>query len=128
MARTRFSGPVVSDNGFEGAITGDVFINVETVAATGANQDSAAELDWGFTLVTGADNTKGVILPEAIVGGTVTVLNAVTNKTVEVYPASGETINAANADIPVTVGNAESSVFIAISDSAWRTITPATPT
>lgn len=33
MAQTRFSGPVVSDNGFVGAITGDVA--AATVTATG---------------------------------------------------------------------------------------------
>jgi hypothetical protein len=38
MAQTRFSGPVVSDNGFVGAITGNVTGNVTaaTVTATGA--------------------------------------------------------------------------------------------
>jgi hypothetical protein len=128
MARTTFSGPVASDNGFLGDITGDTFVSVATVAATGGNQDSAAALDWGFTLVTGADDSKGVILPDATTGGSVTVLNAEAANTFEVYPASGETINGGNADVAVTVGNAEASIFIAISDTAWRTITPATPT
>ena len=38
MAQTRFSGPVKSDNGFEGNITGNVTGNVTatTVSATGA--------------------------------------------------------------------------------------------
>ena len=132
MARTTFSGPVKSDNGFEGNIigdvTGDTFVSVATVAATGGNQDSAAALDWGFTLVTGADDSKGVVLPSAVTGGSVTVLNAEAANTFEVYPASGDAINAGNVDIPVTVGNAEATVFVATSASLWRTVTPATPT
>ena len=46
MARTTFSGPVKSDNGFEGAITGNVTGNV-----TGAVDASAATLEAPQALV-----------------------------------------------------------------------------
>lgn len=48
MARTTFSGPVASDNGFEGDVTGDVTGNVAgdtvklTVVAVGDLPDAAA--------------------------------------------------------------------------------------
>jgi hypothetical protein len=131
MARTTFSGPVKSDNGFEGNITGDitgdVFIPVASVEATGANQDTATATSYGLNLVANADDTAGVILPEAIVGGQVVIVNQEAANTLEVYPANGEAINGGSANAAVTMGNAEAAVFLAVSGSAWITLNPSTP-
>ena len=43
-------------------------IPTTTVAAAGSNQGNAAALSEGFNLVTGADDTKGVVLPAAVAG------------------------------------------------------------
>ena len=69
MAQTRFSGPVVSDNGFVGAITGAV--DATTVTATGAVS--------GLTLAaTGAGGVKLAVrtlisLPAAAAGNAGTI-------------------------------------------------------
>ena len=69
MAQTRFSGPVVSDNGFVGAITGAV--DATTVTASGAIS--------GFTLAaTGAGGVKLAVrtlisLPAAAAGNAGTI-------------------------------------------------------
>jgi hypothetical protein len=131
MARTTFSGPVKSDNGFEGDITGDVvgdvFIPVDSVEATGANQDTASATAYGLNLVANADDTAGVILPEAVIGGQVIIVNQEAANSLEVYPADGESINGGTANAPVTMGNAEAAVFLAVSGSAWITLNPSTP-
>lgn len=44
MAQTRFSGPVVSDNGFIGAVTGDVIGAVQLPAYTVASAPAATGL------------------------------------------------------------------------------------
>ena len=62
MARTTFSGPVRSDNGFEGNITGNVTGNVAatTVSATGnITADSATALVAGGAAAFLATSTAG---------------------------------------------------------------------
>ena len=44
MAQTRFSGPVVSDNGFQGTVTGSVVLPTYTVAGVPAAASNARAL------------------------------------------------------------------------------------
>jgi hypothetical protein len=62
MAQTRFSGPVVSDNGFVGNISGN--ITATTITATGAIS--------GATLLGGTVTTPGTLA----VGGNASLLGA----------------------------------------------------
>ncbi len=67
-----------------------------SVAAAGSNQGDAAAItiDGGLILITGGDNTKGVILPVVsglAVGDRVKIVNQSAN-TLEVYPGSGDRI------------------------------------
>lgn len=57
MAQTRFTGPVVSDNGFVGAITGDV--TATTVTATGAITGASASVTGNVTADSGTAPTAG---------------------------------------------------------------------
>lgn len=97
MAQTTFSGPVASDNGFvgnvTGTVTGTVVQPVSAVAATGTNLATAAALSAGVNVVSAADGTKGVKLPAAVAGTTITVYSSVATNGLVVYANTGDTIN-----------------------------------
>ena len=95
------SGGTISDatsvSGTSVTASGDLYIASATVAATGSNQSGAAQLAGGFTLVSAADDAKGVKLPAAIAGRICIVKNAVTNKALLLYPATDDKINGGTA-------------------------------
>ena len=72
---------------------------LQDVTAAGSNQGDATDLAGssanGLFIVSGADNAKGVKLPAVAnipIGTRFTVINTVSNRTLEVYPASGDKI------------------------------------
>ena len=136
MARTTFSGPVKSDNGFEGDVTGNVTGNITgnvtgaltavqipsaTVAATGTVQANAAAVTTGFTLVSAADGNKGVKLPAAAAGLTVMLKNNV-DAALKVYPNTADKINGGSANAAVTMNNSSSAMFVAYDATDWYSI------
>lgn len=62
-----------------------------TVAAAGSVQGDATLVGMSLCTVTGADGTKGVILPAAENGDTLTLFNN-SGSTLKVYPPSGAAI------------------------------------
>ena len=132
MARTRFSGPIISTGGFQGAVTGNVtgtltgdqIMPAAAVPAAGNSAATAAALAYGFSHVTGADATKGVILPAAAAGRICIIKNAdAANAVLKVYPATGDGINA----LTVTSGTLDmaaktSVILIAIDATTWFSI------
>jgi hypothetical protein len=84
--------------------------NEEAVAAAGSAQGSAAALSATKFLhqVTGADGTKGVILPATVAAdaGKVHLILGTTAGVLKIYPATGGTINggSANAALSFTTG------------------------
>jgi hypothetical protein len=125
MASTTFSGPVTSQNGFIGNITGNATGNltlpVATVAAAGTTQANAAAITAGFTYVTGADDTKGVRLPAAV-AGTVVIIKVGPGADLKVYPATGDKINDATADAALTVVDDVCFMIIAKDATDWYTL------
>lgn len=99
-----------------------------TVAATGSTQGDAAALVPGFNLVTGADATKGVILPTPVDGMEVTVKNRDSdNAILKVYPSTGLAINALAANGAISMAAKSSATFRYLaSTSIWYT-TPTVP-
>lgn len=93
----------------------------ETVAAAGANQGNAAAMSADFVLVTGADATKGVILPEPVAGRILMLKNNAA-AVLKVYPASGGQINAVGADTAMSLAANVSAVFMASSATQWWTL------
>ena len=105
---------------------GSVFgFGIQTVAAAGGNQGAAAAISaTGGTLVqvTGADNSKGVVLPalSAVTVGTMfLIFNNLSNKTLEVYPASGDGINPASDDAGITIAADTIMLCIALDSAEW---------
>lgn len=95
---------------------------VNSVTAAGSVIGDAAQLSQGLNVVTGADGTKGVILPVAVPGMQV-VVKGVTAGVLKVWPKTGSTINAlsASAALSMTTG-AMPLTFVASSATQWYTL------
>lgn len=74
MARTTFSGPVKSDNGFEGAITGDVTGNV--TATTGTSTFNNVEITGNTGIGNAGTDTIGFYGATKIVRPTTAITGA----------------------------------------------------
>jgi hypothetical protein len=96
-------------------------IPTATVAAAGTNQATAAAITTGFTLVSGADDTKGVVLPAAA-AGLVCFIKVGDGADLKVYPASGDAINAIAANSPITVVDDVCFALIALDATTWYTL------
>jgi hypothetical protein len=99
----------------------------QTITAAGTNQDSATSISAASAIVfvNGADNTKGVKLPDSTgieTGTTITIHNGVTNKTLEIYPAEGDQLLPnLSANNPATLPAAATFMCIRFSDGRWIT-------
>jgi len=89
-----------------------------TKAAAGSVQGDATALATGMNQVTGADATKGVVLPAAVAGTQVYVANTA-GATLEVYPNTSDKINALAADTAITMAATTSAMFIAFDAEFW---------
>lgn len=96
-------------------------VGVLTVAATGTNQGTAAALSGGsLNNVTGADGTKGVILPTITIGDTIKVYNSST-LILKVYPTGTNTIAAGSASASVNVQPNITAEFTGVTATNWAT-------
>ena len=97
-------------------------IGVSAVTAAGSVIGDAAVLGLGLNVVTGADGTKGVILPVAKPGMTV-IVKGVTAGVLKVWPQTGGTINALSASAAISLASgATPAIFIASTATQWYTI------
>lgn len=95
---------------------------VSAVTAAGSVIGDAAQLSQGLNVVTGADGTKGVILPTAVPGMQVLV-KGVTAGVLKVYPKTSSTINALSASAAISLASgATPAIFVASSATQWYTI------
>lgn len=97
-------------------------LKTATVAAAGTNQATAAALTASTAhLVTGADDTKGVVLPAAA-PGTWVIIKVGDGADLKVYPASGDKINALSTDAALTVVDDVSFLMWALNSEQWYTM------
>lgn len=102
--------------------TGDLIVRSATVAATGTDNTNAAAISGGFTLVTGSDGTKGVILPNHA-AGTIIIIKNQDNAVLKVYPDSGAAINQLTATTgSYNMAARTPAIFIAQSTTQWFTL------
>jgi len=93
-------------------------LGAQTVAAAGSDQAGAGAIaaTGGATVIaTGADNTKGIRLPllsDCSVGQQFLILNNLSNKTLEIYPGSGDAVNVSSDDTAITI--AADTIFLCI--------------
>ncbi len=103
-------------------------IATTTVAATGSVQGDAAALSLGFNEVTGADATKGVLLPVPSDGDTVIVDNSdAANAILKVYPSTGLAVNAIAANGAISMAAKSSARFTYLASASKWVTTPKVP-
>lgn len=100
-------------------------VRTATVAAAGTNASNAGQLIEGFNLVTGPDDTKGVVLPPAAAGAQV-IIKVGDGADLKVWPATGDAINAIAVDSAMTVVDDVCFVLTALDSTTWYT-TPLLP-
>lgn len=95
---------------------------VSSITAAGSLISDAGQLTSGLNLVTGADGTKGVILPVAVPGAVV-IIKGLTAGVLKVYPKASSTINGLSASgaLSVTTGLMPLT-FIASSATQWYSL------
>lgn len=95
---------------------------VSSITAAGSLISDAVQLTSGLNLVTGADGTKGVILPVAVPGAVV-IIKGLTAGVLKVYPKASSTINGLSASgaLSVTTGLMPLT-FIASSTTQWYSL------
>lgn len=105
-----------------GNLTGNHRITVGSdVAATGSVIGDAAALIEGFQVVTGADGTKGVLLPVAVAGMQV-MIKGTTSAVLKVWPQTGAQINAVGASTAMSLASGViPALFVAKSATQWYT-------
>jgi hypothetical protein len=93
------------------------------LAAAGTTVTDAAQLLEGFTVVTGADGTKGVKLPATPTAGMVVWIKGTTAAVLKVWPDAAATINAigSNGALSLTTG-VMPSLFVAASATQWYSL------
>ena len=95
---------------------------VSAVTAAGSVIGDAAQLSQGINVVTGADGTKGVILPVAVPGMQV-IVKGVTAGVLKVWPKTGAAINALSASAAMSLASgAIPATFVATSATQWYTL------
>ena len=126
-------GTVAGGTTFSGALTanGLTSFGAQTVAAAGSDQAGAGAISatgGAVVIVTGADDAKGVRLPvvaQSSIGQKFTIINTVSNKTLEVFPGSGDKILPAGDNAAITVGNGQTLVVIHYDADGWVGYEPA---
>ena len=102
-----------------------LIMGVQTVAAAGSDQAGAGAITQGsgaVVIVTGADDAKGVRLPllsDCTVGEVYFVMNNLSNKTLEVYPGSGDAVNVSSDNTAITVAADTINMFICMDAAEW---------
>lgn len=90
------------------------------VNAAGSNQGNGTALTADVNIVSQSDGTKGVVLPTAIVGHSVRVINNVATQTLKVYPATGGQINALGANVAHVLGPGQAATYHASALLTWH--------
>ena len=129
MSRVEERAPATFTNtvALNGATTiaAGLILGTQTVAAAGSDQDGAGAITatgGAVVIATGADNTKGVRLPalsEVKTGQVYLILNNLSNKTLEVFPGTGDAINPASDNAGITIAADTIFLCIAMDSAEW---------
>lgn len=93
------------------------------VAATGSTVADAAQIYPGLTIVTGADGTKGVVLPPTPTAGTTCIVKGTTAAVLKIWPDAAATINAISSNGALSLASGAIPVtLIAKTSTLWYTL------
>jgi len=118
IAGTAVTGSAAALNALTATTSG---VAVGTVAAAGDSQANGGAIIGDFCVVTGADGTKGVVLPAGAIGKRVVIKNNA-NAVLKVYPASGGKINAIAQDGAISMAAYTAAEFLAQTATQWFTL------
>jgi hypothetical protein len=93
-------------------ISGALTLDIGTIAAAGTNLATATAIANQLTIVTACDNTKGIALPDAVVGS-LYLIHATGTGTCALYAAGSSTINATAGATGETLGLEELAICVA---------------
>jgi predicted RecA/RadA family phage recombinase len=94
---------------------------INTVVATGSVIGDAAPLIEGFNFVSGADGTKGVLLPVAVPGARVVLKNGAA-AVLKLWPQTGAQVNAVGASTAMPLASLVPAEVYAYSATQWYTL------
>jgi hypothetical protein len=101
---------------------GFVAFGVSTgISANGSTQGTATSLTRPINVVSTVSSGQGVILPTAIAGMRIIVINTSANS-LSVYPATSGIINSAAANAAFSLGAGARLEFISTSTTQWYTL------
>jgi len=122
-ASASVTGAVTAGSVSAGTVTAtsSLVIKTATVAAAGSAQGDAAAVTTGFTLVSAADGTKGVILPTASAGLICIIKNGAAAN-LKVYPNTSDAINAGAANAAYTLAANTSTLLVAYDATTWYSL------
>lgn len=90
------------------------------VTPAGSVQGDAAALTLGcLNTVTGADGTKGVILPVAAAGTVCRVYSATATNGLKIYPGTSGTINGGSANAAITIEGKTLAILENVDGTNW---------
>lgn len=92
-----------------------------SISAAGSSQGTATALTASFNEVTTVSASQGVVLPSPEAGELVLVANQGANA-LNVYPASGHSINTLSANAALSVGSDTRKLFFAVTSSKWYAV------
>ena len=95
-------------------------IPFSTLAATGATQATAAPITAGVVFVNGGAAATGVILPSAATlgSGAICAVYNFNATAINLYPATGETLNRSAVNLPVSLPSGASTIMMS-SSNRW---------
>lgn len=100
-------------------LRGGRFTQANSVAAAGTNQATAKVVSQLPVEVTGADGTKGIVLPLPSLGEFGMVYNAVATLGLKIYPPTGCTINGGTPNASITIEGKTVATFFGTSTTNW---------
>lgn len=106
-------------------VTPTITVPVQVLAAAGNSQGTAGAItaaSSGLIHATGADGTKGIVLPAAAAGKFYFIKNDdAADAILKVYPNTSDAINAIAADSALSMAAKTAAVFVAIDATTWFT-------
>lgn len=118
---TALAGTVVASKAVIYDAAGKAHRSSASPAAAGTTVADATPMTAEFNTVTGADGTKGVLLPVAAADEIVTVVNTNAANALKVYAITGSQINALGSTVAFTVTAGQTATFVGRSATLWYT-------
>lgn len=125
VSGTTITGATISNSTItSGTLTGaSLSVDVAKPAAAGSTRTNATALTASFNWVTGADATKGVVLPAPTAGRLVVLKNDDTaNAVLKVYAPGSAKINGVAGTTAFSMAAKTAGWFVAYDDTDWFSV------